>query len=228
VRVSDADVGIVIPVMNNAEVTKACLERVLATAGDLAIDAYLTIPSVRTAPDLQKALQELSGAEAELRTLQLRYTDEHKLVKDAQDRVAQIRNRSIPAYTTGLVNALHNRENDLRKQVSQASGEIRGIPTRTINEARLRRDAESIAKMQSELQASYERAKLAEASAIPDVRILDPAVKKSQIVTHRGIKQLDFLSNERDGLPQVGQGQRLNQPAADLNATLGRVIEPGQ
>jgi capsular exopolysaccharide synthesis family protein len=157
---------------------REALEQVVkrAQAGDLAIDAYLTIPSVRTAPDLQKALQELSAAEAELRTLQLRYTDEHKLVKDAQDRVSHIRNTSIPAYTTGLVNALKTRETDLRGRVSQAGGEIRAIPTRTINEARYRRDAESIAKMQSELQSSYERAKLAEASAIPDVRILDPAV----------------------------------------------------
>ena len=147
-----------------------------AKAGDLAIDAYLTIPSVRSAPDLQKALQELSSAEAEMRTLQLRYTDEHKLVQDAASRVQQIRKSSIPAYTNGLVNALRVRENDLRQRVAQAGGEIRAIPSRTINEARLRREAESIAKMYSELQSSYERAKLAEASAIPDVRILDPAV----------------------------------------------------
>jgi capsular exopolysaccharide synthesis family protein len=147
-----------------------------AQAGDLAIDAYLTIPSVRSAPDLQKALQELSGAEAELRALQMRYTDEHKLVKDAKDRVAQIRNGSIPAYTAGLVSALRVREGDLRQRVAQASSEIRTIPTRTINEARLRREAASIANIHSDLQANYERAKLAEASAIPDVRILDPAV----------------------------------------------------
>jgi capsular exopolysaccharide synthesis family protein len=157
---------------------RAALEEVVqrAKAGDLAIDAYLTIPSVRSAPDLQKALQELSLAEADLRTLQLRYTDEHKLVQDAATRVKQIRNSSIPAYTSGLVNALRVRENDLRQRVSSASPELRAIPTRTINEARLRREAESIAKMYSELQSSYERAKLAEASAIPDVRILDPAV----------------------------------------------------
>ncbi len=147
-----------------------------AQAGALAIDGYLKIPSVRDAPDLQKALQELSAAEAELRSLQMRYTDEHKLVRDAQDRVARIRSTSIPAYTTGLVNALRTRQGDLRRQVSLADREIRAIPVRTINEARLRRDAESIAQMHADLQANYERAKLAEASAIPDVRILDPAV----------------------------------------------------
>jgi capsular exopolysaccharide synthesis family protein len=147
-----------------------------AKSGDLVIDAYLTIPSVRTAPDLQKALQELSAAEAEQRTLQYRYTDEHKLVQDARERVRVIRESTIPAYTNQLIAAIREKEADLGRRTSSATREIQSIPERTITEARLTREMQSIASIYTDLQKRYESAKLAEASAIPDVRILDPAV----------------------------------------------------
>jgi tyrosine-protein kinase Etk/Wzc len=164
--------------MDELKHDREALQAVLARAktGDLVIDAYLTIPSVRTAPDLQKALQELSAAEAELRTLQYRYTNEHKLVQDAEERVRVIRESTIPAYTNQLVAAIREKEADLNRRTSSATREIQAIPGRTITEARLTREMQSIAAIHGDLQARYEAAKLAEASAIPDVRILDPAV----------------------------------------------------
>jgi capsular exopolysaccharide synthesis family protein len=164
--------------MDELKHDREALEAVLGRAktGDLVIDAYLTIPSVRTAPDLQKALQELSAAEAEQRTLQYRYTDEHKLVQDARERVRVIRESTIPAYTNQLVAAIREKEADLNRRTSSATREIQSIPSRTITEARLTREMQSIASIYTDLQKRYESAKLAEASAIPDVRILDPAV----------------------------------------------------
>jgi succinoglycan biosynthesis transport protein ExoP len=46
-----------------------------------------------------------------------------------------------------------------------------------ITEARLDREVKSMQSIYTDLQARYEQAQLAEASAIPDVRILDPAVQ---------------------------------------------------
>ncbi len=159
---------------HDREALEAVLKR--AQAGDLVIDAYLTIPTVRSAPDLQKALQELSSAEATVRALQYKYTDEHKLVQDAKQQVRVIRDQTIPAYTNQLVSAIREKEADLGRRTASASQEIRSIPSRTITEARLSRNVEAIANIHADLQARYESAKLAEASAIPDVRILDPAV----------------------------------------------------
>ncbi|MGH7631149.1 MAG: polysaccharide biosynthesis tyrosine autokinase [Gemmatimonadales bacterium] len=159
---------------HDREALEAVLKR--AQGGDLVIDAYLTIPSVRSAPDLQKALQELSTAEATVRALQYKYTDEHKLVQDAKEQVRIIRDQTIPAYTDQLVDAIQVREADLGRRTTDASRELRSIPSRTITEARLTRDVHAIARIHGDLQARYESAKLAEASAIPDVRILDPAV----------------------------------------------------
>jgi len=66
-----------------------------AKAGDLAVDATQTIPSVRDAPDLQASLKELSTAEADLRTLHYRYTEAYKPVQDLQQRIKEIRNQSV-------------------------------------------------------------------------------------------------------------------------------------
>ena len=125
---------------HDREALEAVLKR--ARSGDLVIDAYLTIPSVRLAPDLQKALQELSTAEASVRALQYKYTDEHSLVQNSKEQVRVIRDQTIPAYTNQLVAAIREKEADLGRRTAAASTEIRAIPTRTITEARLTRDVE--------------------------------------------------------------------------------------
>jgi capsular exopolysaccharide synthesis family protein len=157
---------------------RVALETVLARAkaGDLAVDAYQTIPSVRSAPDLQGALKELSTAEAELRTLRYRYTEEYRPVQELQQRIKEIRDQSIPAYTNALVAALKQQEGDIRDLVTASSKELQEMPARSIYEQRYAREVQSIATIYNDLQNRYESAKLAEASAIPDVRILDPAV----------------------------------------------------
>jgi len=157
---------------------RQALEVVLARAkaGDLAVDAYQTIPSVREAPDLQASLKELSTAEADLRTLKYRYTEQYKPVQDLQERIKEIRNQSVPAYTTALIAALKQKESDLQGVISTSSKQLEEIPGRSILEERYSREVGSIAGIYNDLQGRYESAKLAEASALPDVRILDPAI----------------------------------------------------
>jgi len=162
----------------NLKRDREALQTVLARAkaGDLAIDAYQTIPSVRGAPDLQGSLKELSQAEADLRTLQYRYTDEYQPVQLLKQRIKEIREQSVPAYTNALIAAITQQESDLRQLVATSSKELQQMPARSIFEQRYKREVESIASIYNDLQQRYESAKLAEASAIPDVRILDPAV----------------------------------------------------
>jgi len=157
---------------------REALQAVMARnkAGDLAIDAYQTIPSVRNAPDLQGALKELSQAEADLRTMRYRYTDSYKPVQDLQEKIKEIREQSIPAYTTALIAALNQQESTIRGLVAQSSKELEQMPARSIYEQRYQREVASIAAIYNDLQKRYESARLSEASAIPDVRILDPAV----------------------------------------------------
>lgn len=140
------------------------------------MDAFQTIASVRSAPDLNRALEELSSAEAELRALRFRYTDEHKPVRDLQDRITALRTQTIPALANGLVQQMLTQEGVLDQQIASQSRDLQEIPTRTITEQRLTREQQAAASLYSTLSVRYEEAKLALASSIPDVRVLDPAV----------------------------------------------------
>lgn len=150
------------------------LER--AQSGSIGLDAFQGIPVAQQSADLKAALTELATAEAELRALRYRYTDEAKQVKDVQERVQTLRSTTIPAAARRLAGQLAIRERELNQQIAGASRELQQIPSRTITEQRLTREVASIAAIYTDLQARLQAAKLAEASAIPDVRILDPAV----------------------------------------------------
>jgi capsular exopolysaccharide synthesis family protein len=161
---------------------RKALEDVLrkTQAGELAVDAFQTIPAVHNAPDLSRALAELSGSEAELRALQNRYTDEYKPLRDLRDKIATLRQQTIPAYANALIAQLRNQEQTLEGQISTAAGDLQKIPVRTITEQRLTREASSAAALFTNLQNRYEETKLSLASAIPDVKLLVPAMVPSR------------------------------------------------
>ncbi|MGH7701466.1 MAG: GumC family protein [Gemmatimonadales bacterium] len=165
---------------------RKAMEAVLAKAraGGLPVDAFQSIPAVRNAPDLTRALQELSNVEAELRALRYRYTDEHKPVRDLQDRITTLRNETLPAYASALIEQLRTQEQVLEGQISTAARDLQEIPTRTITEQRLDREKISSENLFQTLQNRYEETKLALASSIPDVKVLDAAVPPTQPSTN--------------------------------------------
>lgn len=143
--------------------------------GQTTVDAFHTIPAVRTAPDLQKVLSELSTAEAELRTLLQRYTEEYKGVKDLRERISTLRDQTIPLYAQALSRQLQLRDDEMSTRIAAMEREMRQIPTRSQNESRLRREVDQAANIFGSLSTSRQEARLAEASAIPDVRVIDSA-----------------------------------------------------
>jgi succinoglycan biosynthesis transport protein ExoP len=155
------------------------IERVLreSKSGDVPIDAFQAIPSVRSAPDFTRALAELADAEASIRALRFKYTDAYQPVKVLDDRITTLKTQIIPAYANTVISALRAQQTDLESRIGAQSRELQEIPNRMINEARLDREVKSMQAIYTDLQARYEQAQLAEASAIPDVRILDPAVQ---------------------------------------------------
>jgi capsular exopolysaccharide synthesis family protein len=155
-------------------------------AGESAVDAFNTIPAVRAAPDFSRVLNELSTTEADLRAARAKYTDEFRGVRDLQEKINTIRTVTVPQYAQALVRQLKIQENDLTAKIGTVSSELKGIPTRTITEGRLARDVESAKVLFVTLQDRYEQAKLAEISAIPDVRILDQAVAPTRPEKNQG------------------------------------------
>ncbi|MEP6572552.1 MAG: polysaccharide biosynthesis tyrosine autokinase, partial [Gemmatimonadota bacterium] len=145
-------------------------------AGGFSVDAFQTIPAVTKAPDLVGALNELTKYEADVRALLYRYTPEYKGVQDDNAKIETLKTQTIPRYALSLIDQLKHQEADLETQIGSSSKELENIPARTINEARLTREVAAAEDLFKTLQGRHEEAKLAEASAIPDVRKLDDAV----------------------------------------------------
>ncbi|MFZ5623562.1 MAG: GumC family protein [Gemmatimonadota bacterium] len=171
---------------------RKAMEDVLARsqAGEVTVDAFQTIAAVRAAPDLSKALSELSTAEGELRALRFKYSDEFKPVRDVLERIRVLRTETIPMYARALINQLKIQEQDLAANIAAQSKDLQQIPVRSINEARLQRQVQSADNLYRTLQNRYEENKLAEASAIPDVKILDRAIAPTQPAGNRAPKIL--------------------------------------
>jgi capsular exopolysaccharide synthesis family protein len=158
---------------------REALERIVAEArsGQITREAFYSIPNVVSgAQGLREALEELSTKEAQLRTAQQVWTEEHNAVKELQQSIATLRQQTLPTLTTALLEELRRREAELGRRIESASRELRSIPTRTIEEMRLRREVDVAEALYSSLQTRYEEARLAEASAVADVQPLDAAV----------------------------------------------------
>lgn len=145
-------------------------------AGSASTDAFRTIPAVRGAPELSRALDSLSNAEASLRVMKQRFTDEYKPVKDAQESITRLRTNTIPTLVNQLTQQMRQSEAAIDQRIATSSRDLQSIPQRSINEQRLTREMQAADGLYRNLQQRYEEAKLAEASALPDVRVLDPAV----------------------------------------------------
>lgn len=150
------------------------LER--AAGGEVAVDAFYTIPSVKNAPDFQRVLSELSQLEAGLRDSLARYTEEYRGVRTARERLSQMRSQIVPMYAQALIQQLRIQEQEMEQQISTMGTEMREIPQRAITEARLTREKNQAEALYTMLETSRMQARLAEASAIPEVRAADPAV----------------------------------------------------
>jgi len=157
---------------------REAIDNLLPAGGgaELPADALSAIESVQRAPELASALKELSDKRAELRTLRYHYSDAYPPLQRLANEVARLEQQTIPTLARGLAAQLAARESELGRQVDAASTDLRQIPARTIEEVRLRRNADLKEQTYTALQQRFDQARLAAESTVPDVRILDPAV----------------------------------------------------
>ncbi len=147
-----------------------------AQTGDFTVDAFMTVGAVKTSTDLQRVLQEISTTDAELRALLLRYTPAAPNVIDVQNKLTTLRKETLPFYANAVAQTLKIQEQRIQDQINASDRELRQIPVRTVSQSRLQRDFESAVTIYKTLESEYQRAKLAEMSALPDLKLLDAAV----------------------------------------------------
>jgi tyrosine-protein kinase Etk/Wzc len=169
---------------DQAQRDRDALERVVAQARDSGVSptALDAIGAVQHSADLTQALKELVTKQAELRTLRYQYTDAHPRVQRLVGDITTLERQTIPALAGSLANELAGRAAELGRRIDAGSRNLRQIPPHTIEEARLRRRVTLAETLYTTLQQRYEEARLAEASTIPDVRILDVAAAPQQPV----------------------------------------------
>lgn len=153
---------------------REALERALAGDG-IRVEALEAIGPVQESSELSVALQELRDKRAELRALQYRYTEDYPPVRQLMEEVNSLETVTIPQLGRSLLNELAARQRTLEQSAGEASQELRQIPARAIEEARLERQVAIADNLYTTLQERYEEARLAAASSIPDVRVLDEA-----------------------------------------------------
>ncbi len=139
------------------------------------VDALEVIGSVQQSSALKSALSELTQRESELRALRYRYTDSLPAVQHVEEQVKTLREQTIPNLARALESDLATRESQVNSQIGSASAELKQIPPRMIEEAGLTRQVAIAENLYRTLQQRHEEARLAAASSIPDVRVLDKA-----------------------------------------------------
>jgi len=182
------------PALNSYFETKVSLEQVRrdrAAIGQLlaqvpeaglSVDALGAIGAVDRSTELAAALKDLTAKRAELRALQYRYTDAHLPVQRVAAQVQVLEHRTVPSLAQALLAEMAVKEAQLTERVNAASSDLRQIPPLAIEEARLQREVANAERLFTSVQQRHDEVLLAEATSIPDVRVLDPATEPERPV----------------------------------------------
>ena len=157
------------------------LEKTLADAstGAARYEATLLISSVATSPGaeaLRQAFGTLYKKQADLAAARQLYKDEYPLVRDLIESVNILQTQTIPGFAKQLLAQLKQREAAFDTRIAGSSKEMQEIPTRTIEEMRLRRAVSIADNLYTTLKSNSAAANLAAAGAHPDINVLDSAV----------------------------------------------------
>jgi succinoglycan biosynthesis transport protein ExoP len=140
--------------------------------------------------DLKAALDELSQKRADLRALKYRYEDSYAAVQHLAEDITALSEQTIPAMVRQLDADLAAKERDLAYWVSNRTQQLRGVPSRLLEEARLTRAATEAADLNATVQTRYQEARLAQASSLPDVGVLDAAMPSPMPVSDLSMRIL--------------------------------------
>jgi len=171
---------------------RSAIDRALVQMSDSgrSPDGLAFIGAVQRSPDVSQALRDLSTKRAEGRALDSRYTADHPAVQRLTREIEVLERNTIPALARSLRDELAERERVLAPQIAAGDQELRGIPQRVIEEARRRRDVDLATTLYTGVQQRYDEARLAEASSVADVRILDEAVAPQEALKDKASRYI--------------------------------------
>jgi capsular exopolysaccharide synthesis family protein len=137
--------------------------------------ALQQVPSIYMDPDLQTALEELNDKEATRRALLYTYTAQHPEVEEITNEIQELRRNVLPTMVGTLIVELNDRTALLQQELTAQAGELRQIPSRAIEDTRRQREFVLTEDLHNKLLTSLREAKLAAATSLPELQIVDRA-----------------------------------------------------
>jgi tyrosine-protein kinase Etk/Wzc len=133
------------------------------------------IPSASTSPELTGAMSLLQQREIDRQTLLYTYTEDYPDVALIGAEIDDLKQRIIPLSLGLLATQIERQLDLLNEQIDTQSTELRQIPSRMINDARLQREVDHAATLHNTLLLRLKSAQLAEATSGPGIQVLDRA-----------------------------------------------------
>jgi len=132
---------------------------------------------------------KLSELEVQKRALMVDYTDAHQAVKAIQNQIDEIQKKLLAIYETGLSN-INKLEDGTNQQLAGYEKQMRKLPDVERDLARLTRVSKVNADIYTFLLQKHEEARIAKASTISNIDIVDPAVIPGQPIKPKKAQNL--------------------------------------
>ena len=118
---------------------------------------------------------KLAELEVQKRALLAEYTDSHPSVRIVQGQIDELLKKIQATYETGLKN-LTKQEANIGQQLARYEGDLRKLPAAERDLAKLTRITTVNAGIYTFLLQKHEEARIAKASTISNINIVDPAI----------------------------------------------------
>ncbi|MEI7748633.1 MAG: polysaccharide biosynthesis tyrosine autokinase, partial [Chlorobiaceae bacterium] len=130
---------------------------------------------MRDDPGVAGMAQQLASLEVQKRSLLVEYTTNHPSVQNVQAQIDEIQQKIRSTYKTGLKN-LTKQESDVTQHLSSYEGQLRGIPVEERDLVRYTRLAKVTGDIYTFLLQKHEEARIAKASTISNINVIDTAI----------------------------------------------------
>ena len=151
------------------------IQRAIQEGAEPNLLAIRMVPSAASSPELSAATGQLQQARVDKQTFLYTYTEDYPVVVQKSQEIDDLEQRIIPAALASLAGQVGSQLELLNQQIVAQSSQLREIPSRMIQDARLQREVDHAATLHNSLLLRLKSAELAEATSGPGIQVLDRA-----------------------------------------------------
>lgn len=159
-----------------------------AREGEISPIAMQAIPAVNQASSLSSAISDLVELRSRRSSLLESYTEQHPTVQDLTSRIQRLQNETIPSRLDNLIQQKRSELASVEGEIENQAAELREIPPRSIEEARLEREVRMAEELHNNLLVRLNEAELAASTSLPDLQVVDRAHAPSTPTSNDGIR----------------------------------------